>query len=671
MKRTIGGDRLGQGNKMKVDLKTYERSTHDLGYIWRSTMAAGTLVPFMVEVGLPGDSFDIDLNCNIKTHPTVGPLFGSYKVQLDVFQCPIRIYQGQLHNNKLGIGLDMSKVKLPQMYMTAAEIDRTKDPDNQQINPSSIFKYLNISGVGGGLGGAEKEVGRYFNAIPYLAYWDIYKNYYANKQEEIGVVIHNELEGYVNNIDQMEVVDLHTGLPVAAIMQGQGATGTTLDRTRNVITISMTDGEAPDMNNIIYYEKKGTEVIEISPYDLFVTWTWSGTDGIYYGSGLIGSYRTIYGWNYVNSNTTIDTEPKLITFDLENLDTMREDILAAVKNPAPFIISAEDIAPYGLPFERKTVGANKLYSKMSSQEGLAIKTYQSDLFNNWLSTEWIDGENGINAITAIDTSEGSFNLDTLNLSKKVYDMLNRIAISGGSYDDWLDTVYTHERYQRAESPMYMGGLIKELVFQEVISNAEATGEDGRQPLGTLAGKGGLSSKHKGGHIRIKVDEPSYIIGIVSLTPRIDYSQGNKWDVNLKTMDDLHKPALDQIGFQDLITDQMAYFDTNANDEAEPLFMSAGKQPAWLNYMTNVNQVKGNFAVDHVNSEGGEMFMTLNRKYEIDQDSGRIKDLTTYIDPVKFNNIFAYSKRDAQNFWTQIGLDITARRKMSAKIMPNL
>ena len=31
---------------------------------------------------------------------------------------------------------------------------------------------------------------RQFNAIPWLAYWDIYKNYYANKQEGIGAVIH-------------------------------------------------------------------------------------------------------------------------------------------------------------------------------------------------------------------------------------------------------------------------------------------------------------------------------------------------------------------------------------------------------------------------------------------------------------------------------------------------
>ena len=60
MKTTLGGDRLGSGNKQEIAMKNYERSSHDLGYIWRSSMASGTLVPFMSELGLPGDSFDID-----------------------------------------------------------------------------------------------------------------------------------------------------------------------------------------------------------------------------------------------------------------------------------------------------------------------------------------------------------------------------------------------------------------------------------------------------------------------------------------------------------------------------------------------------------------------------------------------------------------------------------
>ena len=134
-------------------------------------------------------------------------------------------------------------------------------------------------------------------------------------------------------------------------------------------------------------------------------------------------------------------------------------------------------------------------------------------------------------------------------------MLNRIAVSGGSYDDWLDAVWTTERVKRSESPIYHGGLIRELVFQEVVSTTETA----EMPLGSLAGKGVMANKNKGGKIVIKVTEPSYIIGIVSLTPRVDYSQGNKWDVNLQSMDDLHKPQLDEIGFQDLVTEQLARY----------------------------------------------------------------------------------------------------------------
>ena len=105
---TLGGDRLGSGKKQKVYLHNYERSTHDLGYIWRSTMAPGTLVPFLKQVALPGDNFKIELNADVKTLPTVGPLFGSFKLQLDVFLCPIRIYNAQLHMNRLGVGMDIS-----------------------------------------------------------------------------------------------------------------------------------------------------------------------------------------------------------------------------------------------------------------------------------------------------------------------------------------------------------------------------------------------------------------------------------------------------------------------------------------------------------------------------------------------------------------------------------
>ena len=179
--------------------------------------------------------------------------------------------------------------------------------------------------------------------------------------------------------------------------------------------------------------------------------------------------------------------------------------------------------------------------------------------------------------------------------------------------------------KQAISPIYFGSLIKEVVFEEVVSQSgvDLTSVTS-QPLGTLAGKGRLSSKHKGGKIEIKVDEPSYVIGIFSLTPRQDYSQGNDWDIHLKTMDDFHKPALDEIGFQDLPAERLAWWSTyfDAGNWITPV---VGKQPAWIEYMTSVNKVRGNFA-----RQGNEMFMTLNRQYSPKPIDERveIEDLTT-------------------------------------------
>ncbi|AXH76575.1 MAG: major capsid protein [Microviridae sp.] len=665
MKKTLGGQRLGSGNKMEVEMHGFERSSHDMGYIWRSTMSSGTLVPFLKEVALPGDTFDIHLNCHINTHPTVGPLFGSYKVQLDVFQIPMRLYMSALHNNKLGIGMNMKTVKLPKVILPTSfqPILNAPNINNSQINPSAIFSYLGIRG----LGSIDTSLGvnqtREFNAIPWLAYWEIYKNYYANKQEEIGYVITKATTFALNRTI--------TGITANSdlIPQSPGADHVTLGLGESLqVTFA---GAAPDIDTvkiILWGFPTGLTLRQIA-----VNGQWTISGSVMYGVFDFGTYgnQQAVNWDYIAANSVLNTPPELVSFPLENIDKMREVILQ--QSPIAQLLipstTGTNIPPYSYPGTVINVDVDEDFVMMQcSQEGLAIKTYQSDLFNNWLSTEWLDGTGGINEITAVDTSGGSFNIDALVLSKKVWDMLQRIAVSGGSYDDWLEAVYDHSANRRAESPIYMGGLIKELTFQEVVSNSSSLGADGTQPLGTLAGKGVMGQKHKGGTVVIKVDEPSYIMGIVSITPRIDYSQGNKWDVNLDTMDDFHKPNLDQIGFQELITEQMAWWDTTIVGGGNWDQHSAGKQPAWINYMTNVNEVRGNFA-------DNESFMVLQRNYEPEAGAApglvRIKDLTTYIDPSKYNYIFAQTSLDAQNFWTQISIDMTARRKMSAKIMPNL
>ena len=85
---------------------------------------------------------------------------------------------------------------------------------------------------------------------------------------------------------------------------------------------------------------------------------------------------------------------------------------------------------------------------------------------------------------------------------------------------------------------------------------------------------------------------------MAITPMIDYSQGNDFDLNLQTMDDMHKPALDGIGYQDLIQEQMAG-ETSVYENSALIssmkHLAANKTVAWIDYITNYNRTFGDFA----------------------------------------------------------------------------
>ena len=83
--------------------------------------------------------------------------------------------------------MNMSKVLLPQFRVSTATTSIYENDTNRgQVNPSSLLSYLGIKGFG--YSKTNNHI-RTFPAIFNLAYWDIFKNYYANKQEENAYVI--------------------------------------------------------------------------------------------------------------------------------------------------------------------------------------------------------------------------------------------------------------------------------------------------------------------------------------------------------------------------------------------------------------------------------------------------------------------------------------------------
>lgn len=674
MKVSIGKNTLGGGKKMMTRLNNYNRSTHDLSYVCRTSMAPGVLVPTMKQLVLPGDTFPIQTRCHTLTHPTIGPLFGSFKQQNDFFFCPIRLYNAMLHNNALNIGLDMKKVKFPfvrfqNSKLTQEYLEGSAETLIKHVNPSSLPAYLGYKAFNSEE--AEQDRGK-MQVLPIIMYFDIFKNYYANKQEKsFYQIVGNSTFQYSTSGGTGNTIYFNVQSPVG--QKWSEMSKISANPIDNIITVPA--------GCKYYYGFVLHSNIKIEESDIYIDFGYLRFDT--YGIGEFKGYLSdllnagailrsslVTGSNsqsYIITLTAMEpgihslrSDKKIITksdaqnyekIDLSKIDEMREKILSAgktayeandqfINNIFKTYIDSNAVDP-----ER-----NEIPACAYPMVGLVLKTYQSDINTNWVNTEWIDGESGINAITAIDTSGGSFTLDTLNLAKKVYTMLNRIAVSDGSYNAWIQTVYTSGGLNHVETPIYLGGSSLEIEFQEVINNSGSEA----QPLGTLAGRG-VATNHKGGNIVFKADEPGYIFCITSLTPRVDYFQGNEWDLYLDTMDDLHKPQLDGIGFQDRL-----FQNINASANITDLKKSIGKQPAWIEYMTNVNKTYGNFAL--VENEG---WMCLNRIF------GDISTYTTYIFPHLYNNIFADTDITAQNFWVQIAFNMKPRRVMSAKVIPNI
>lgn len=702
MEKTLGGERLGSGSKMKVELHNFERSTFNQSRKFISTMAPGLLVPVFKEIGTNGDKFEIDIKSAIRTIPTIAPLFGTFKFQCDFFAIPMRLYNGLLHNNAIKIGMKMNQVLFPQIEFTSErKVAQFMEYEKWFSHPSSLVNYLGYKD----LPTSETSNKCIRNASFIMAYYDIYKNYYSNKQEKMAYIIgkdnterSSDAIGKVANWYQViverdgqeifnKVVDPTNPIDFSQELKAGDKLILNLSMKRGINVIKPFKDLEEQMKVKLIDTKKGRYSSKWISYDNQPKYSVElpidlqekltdkrGNDMFdFYNDlqGIMSFTMAVYNTNVLTSaigNYEVflddNAEPQILPFELENIDRMRRDILKVTDLNKCIKITDLTYLPYGALAQGYNLDNKEIRSKNALPlYGLALKTYQSDMFNNWLANT--DNIELVNEISAINTSSGEFTMDALILAKKVYNMLNRIAMSGGTWQDWQEAVYAEEAVERAETPIYCGGASCEIAFEEVVQTG--TGEN-TESLGALGGKG-ITMKHEGGFVVINCNEPMLIMGIASITPRICYSQGDYWFNELKNLDELHKPSMDGIGFQDLLMSRMVGCTDYEDENGSINHYAVGKQTAWINYQTAIDEAYGNFAL-----ENNQMFMTLNRNYSKKlNEQGKIivDDATTYIDPTKYNYPFAQTDLNAQNFWVQLAFDVKARRKMSAKQIPNL
>lgn len=655
--RTLGKNTLGDNNKMQVAMRDYDMSTHDISTIFRSSVGVGMLVPFCKILCQKGDIIDINLINKTLSQPTLGPLFGSFKLQHFMFFGGFRLYNSWLHNNRTGIGMKMSDIKLPMMKAKTFGIE-TEAKTN--ISASALYKYLGWTGSR--RTGINATQGVLKNGIPLLLYLDIFKNFFANTQEDKFYMLKGAGAVTLNIQNALQTGD-----------NGEY----TIEKNSKIIHVNNKTKIQTNLKEIDYQRFWASIKVTITEGDggiynkTLAQLTKNSTSEIITLDNINANPFAIILQFFTTKETAHFIKTELGQHNLKVLDQIR-DVILHKKGNESLILEANSLGENNNgSTELQNFIGDVITSQSNKLGGMLLKTYDSDIFNNWIKTDWIDGAGGITEITSIDitANDGKLTMDALNLQQKVYNMLNRIAVSGGTYRDWLETVYTAGKYlDRPETPVFIGGMTQYIEFDEVISKSATETAYGSQPLGDIAAIGRGGKPLNNGHIHYQCEEPGYIMGLMAITPIIDYSQGNDFDLNLQTIDDLHKPALDGIGYQDLIQEQMVGITSKyeaGGNISNMKHLAANKTVAWIDYMTNYNRTFGDFAAGETLD-----FMVLNRRYEVNSKN-TIEDLTTYIDPQKYIEIFADTSIDSQNFWVQTVVQATRRGNYSAKQIPFL
>ena len=379
--RTLGKNTLGDNNKMKVAMRDYDMSTHDISTVFRSSVGVGMLVPFCKILCQKGDIIDIDLINKTLSQPTLGPLFGSFKLQHFMFFGGFRLYNSWLHNNRTGIGMKMSDIKLPMMKAKTNGVPTTA---KTEISTSALYKYLGWSESR--RTGLSSNTGVVKNGVPLLLYIDIFKNFFANTQEEKFYMIKGGLSkiSVGPNIYDVPVANINVSVSNTTTVGSFDQSDNWQDYWKNVKVTGTKDGTEKIMTMADLTDTPGNDTITLNKASTILT----NITSIEFDKDII---------KY--------TKSKLGQYDLKVLDQIRDVILHKKGNETLILTSSSvGVSENGSPELAKFID-DIIESQNNKLGGLLLKTYDSDIFNNWVKTDWIDGAGGITEITSIEARQ--------------------------------------------------------------------------------------------------------------------------------------------------------------------------------------------------------------------------------------------------------------------------
>lgn len=551
---------------LNVSIPAPNRSMFDLSRANRSTIAPGLLYPMLVEEILPGDDINLSVEARLKSHATLAPILGMFDCTYYHFFCPLRNYVADMNLNIKQTDF-RDEFDLPLIRFRSLNVGNDSDRVIS-VGAGSLLDYLGFPVNMSNKFKLENSTFpvNYFNGIPLLCYFDIWRNYFANPQADR--------------------VPFYQGFAYNSITD-------TLVNSYSFANVSAFD-------------------------DLFK--------------------------NILTGGVTVNT-----AFDESFINITFEDVF----------------------FNRSTVQFDtpEMRDRMnaySSHAGLLPVTYHDDMFVSRLSTSYVDY---VKSQVVVDTSSGSFSIDSLRMANKLAKFIDKSIFGGTRYGQWLKSHFAVNGMEHLNIPIFLGMDRMSLFFDDVVSQSNTEQGDN----GFLGSTGGRASVHypTTNKVEFYAKEHGYLMTLVALRPRVEYFQGLPKMYQKTKFSDIYVPELDAVGWQpilskDLYANTMVTAKENRTNSYQNPDAIVGYSPAWIEYMTAVGSAHGQF-VSTLD------YWVLLRRFvsETNDDSFVSVDFSTYVDPQDYNYAFAGTDDTVDNFYLNQLFNLYIGRNISKQILPSL
>lgn len=685
----------------EVELPKIPKGYHDLGFRYHTTLAPGCFSPIFAFESLPADSMEYGFHGQLESFPMLAPCLDGFKFRMTYHYCNLANWYGYLDNDsKTQTAEFISKmdfwtfVPLPvnalssttsssvwkELFQNGYPTATTSKLTNGQygwMNPS-LASNIYLDGVAPGsllnrLGVPVGVSGRYSSSADFLAakdpvsaanvftradflalrmnlhkvlaYMDSYRASLVNLQESycyyIGVVLNNQSMVYSESGEEMEIVDVNSKW-----MYDYGYKSISLESLDNFFMFLRTWTNNPN------FDTAGVSLdIDLSKLSCLENFIISAADYMCKAIGLKDP---------VSDPARAYVACGALRYFLEVTGLVMPDLSTSSKiyQVLDAICSGEYrgsiLACYLTPF--------------LVNGGLLLTTYEMDLNRALLSS------NVGKTKSSVDTSTGSFTIDTFRFRNAVQKAIDKFDLSGGRLSSWLRTLWKVKPDKSLDKAELLHVASSYIGNTDIISTAntlDVTGT-GDSTLGSsLAQQAGYTIGRVDGDTDHYLSN-SYGVFICcgSLIPIVSYSQGmDPCDFHLN-FQDCYLPDYASFGYQGVPARELAVQLRCVNSVSRAQYQApipprldsvVGKRVAWQEYRTAVDRATGNFAI------GGPLsYWTFARFYGCVafEDTGffvtgtkglklrvipNTFSTSTYVWPRLYNYLFAQTDDAAQNF----------------------